>query len=411
MPDDKYAIQVKSVSKDFVLPHQRVSTLKTSFVSLLRFKKRYDIERQHAVSGVSFNVEKGDFFGIVGRNGSGKSTLLKCIAGVYTPNQGSIDVAGSLVPFIELGVGFNDELSGRDNVYLNSALLGFSRSQVDGMYDEIVEFAELDAFMDQKLKNYSSGMKVRLAFSIAIRARSDILLLDEVLAVGDAGFQKKCYEFFREIQNAGRTIIFVSHDLGAVERFCNKAVLLDGGKIVAKGDPKKILEKYQDANVEREEQKEQKEAEQKSNKEEKGGEIHFKNGAKISIKTINQKGEVTKIFGKQEKLTIEVSVTASMPIDESVIGLTLEPFDGKTVFAATTEDVNKTIKLNKGATQKISFEVQNVFPDGVYLVDCALMSVDRATTFARIDNRKLKIVSNDPRHWLLRPDTHITLSD
>lgn len=240
------AIKVEGVSKDFILPHKKRGTLKSFFLSPF---SKYDRVKQHALSNISFEVKKGEFFGIVGRNGSGKSTLLKCLAGVYTPNKGSIEINGSLVPFIELGVGFDPELSGRDNVYLNAALLGFSRAEADGLYEEIVEFAELEEFMDQKLKNYSSGMQVRLAFSIAIRAKSDILLLDEVLAVGDSAFQRKCSRYFEDIKNSDTTVILVTHDMNAVQRFCDRAILLEKGEMVKEGSAQSISDEYRDINM------------------------------------------------------------------------------------------------------------------------------------------------------------------
>ena len=182
--------------------------------------------------------------GIVGRNGSGKSTLLKILAGIYYPSKGEVTVNGTLVPFIELGVGFNPELTGRENVYLNGALLGFSNKEMDAMYDDIWKFAELEQFQDQKLKNYSSGMQVRLAFSIAIRAKGDILVLDEVLAVGDAAFQQKCNDYFKDLKNNGQTIILVTHSMGDVRKFCTRAIMIEGGKIVHDGDPKEVADEY-----------------------------------------------------------------------------------------------------------------------------------------------------------------------
>ncbi len=201
---------------------------------------------QTALRDISFEVKKGEFFGIVGRNGSGKSTLLKLLAGIYTPNEGSIQVAGKLTPFIELGVGFNHELSGRENVFLNGALLGFNRKEMTSMYDDIVEFAELERFMDQKLKNYSSGMQVRLAFSIAIRAKGAILLLDEVLAVGDAIFQKKCYDYFKELKKLKKTVILVSHDSNALQQFCDRAILIESGSIRREGKIGSVINEYTD---------------------------------------------------------------------------------------------------------------------------------------------------------------------
>ena len=237
------AISVSGVSKSFRLPHNRQNSLKGTIVNLIGGGDR-TFETQEVLKDISFEIKKGEFFGIVGRNGSGKSTLLKMLAGIYKPTHGNITVNGSLTPFIELGVGFNPELTGRENVYLNGALLGFNYNEVDSMYADIVKFAEIERFMDQKLKNYSSGMQVRLAFSIAIRARSDILLLDEVLAVGDEAFQRKCYDYFETLRRNKKTVILVTHDMGAVERFCSRAFLVKNGKIVMIGDPKMVSEEY-----------------------------------------------------------------------------------------------------------------------------------------------------------------------
>ena len=235
------SIIVHNVSKDFILPHLLHATLKSR---LIHPRRRSHMEVQHVLDDVSFTVARGEFLGIIGRNGSGKSTLLKVLAGIYPPTGGSVSVFGKLVPFIELGVGFHPELSGRENVYLNGALFGFSTKEVDAMYDDIVSFAELEASMDQKLKNYSSGMQVRIAFSIATRAQADILLVDEVLAVGDAAFQAKCSEHFRSLKRKGTTIVFVTHDMNAVREFCDRAILLEGGKIAAEGDPGEVAQKY-----------------------------------------------------------------------------------------------------------------------------------------------------------------------
>ena len=239
------AVSIKGIHKEFVLPQNKNSTLKQAVVNIIK-KNHKTIYK--VLDGISFNVNKGDFFGIIGRNGSGKSTLLKLIAGVYEPTAGNIYVYGGLTPFIELGVGFNPELSGRDNVYLNGALLGFTRKQMDIMYDDIVAFAELEPFMDQKLKNYSSGMQVRLAFSIAIKADNDILMFDEVLAVGDANFQEKCIKQFEKFKADGKTIILVTHAMGMVEKFCNRAALINAGKVEFVGDPLEAIKAYNKLN-------------------------------------------------------------------------------------------------------------------------------------------------------------------
>ena len=201
-----------------------------------------------ALEDVAFDIRQGEFFGIVGRNGSGKSTLLKCLAGIYEADRGSIAVEGRLSPFVELGVGFDAELTGRDNVLVNGVMLGLTRRQVRERFDDIIAFAELQEFVDAQLKNYSSGMSVRLAFSVAVQVDADVLLIDEVLAVGDASFQEKCFAEFERLKAQGRTIVFVSHDMDAVGRFCDRAMLLEQGRVVDIGDPDSIVEQYQEVN-------------------------------------------------------------------------------------------------------------------------------------------------------------------
>lgn len=240
--NNNIAIEVSGIYKDFDLPHEKEDNFKNKIIH--PFKSKTTVEKQHALKDITFKVEKGDFFGIVGRNGSGKSTLLKIIAEIYTPTKGSVKVNGTLTPFIELGVGFNPNLTGRENVYLNGAMLGFDRKDMDSMYDDIVNFAELEKFMDQKLKNYSSGMQVRLAFSVAIRAKGDILLLDEVLAVGDEAFQKKCYDYFEELKADGKTVILVTHNMQSIKDYCNKALLINDSRMEDMGEPKVVAKKY-----------------------------------------------------------------------------------------------------------------------------------------------------------------------
>lgn len=243
MNDQKPLIEVHNVTKSFFLPHHKNDSIKESIVHIFK-KKPKGGNMNHALKGVSFNVNKGDFLGILGRNGSGKSTLLKIISDIYRPTSGRVKHNGRIVSFIELGVGFKAQLSGRENVYLNGALLGFSKKEIDSMYDEIVDFAELRRFMGQKLKNYSSGMKVRLAFSVAIRANADILILDEVLAVGDAAFKKKCYDYFKTLKNQRKTVILVTHSMNDVREYCSRAILIEKGKIAFEGDAKEAAEKY-----------------------------------------------------------------------------------------------------------------------------------------------------------------------
>jgi ABC-type polysaccharide/polyol phosphate transport system ATPase subunit len=236
------AIEVDRVSKTFRLPHERRTTLKEYFQHPLR---RTQYEQQLALHEVGFSVERGEFFGIVGPNGSGKSTLLKIIAGIYRQDTGTVRVEGVLSPFIELGVGFNPELTARDNIRINGTLLGLSRRQLDERYHDIVAFSELERFVDQKLKNFSSGMQVRLAYAIAIQVDFDTLILDEVLAVGDESFQQKCFKTFMRFREEGKTIVLVTHDLDLIERFADRALLLLDGHVRAIGSPRAVIDSYQ----------------------------------------------------------------------------------------------------------------------------------------------------------------------
>jgi ABC-type polysaccharide/polyol phosphate transport system ATPase subunit len=239
------AVSVERVSKGFHLPHQKYSTLKERALHPFA-SSTHDTLR--ALEDASFEVKQGEFFGIVGRNGSGKSTLLKCLAGIYAIDSGEIDVRGRLSPFIELGVGFNPDLTARDNVVINAIMLGLTRREAQARFDEIIAFAELEEFIDLKLKNYSSGMSVRLGFSTAIQVDADVLLVDEVLAVGDASFQAKCFAEFERMKREGRTILFVTHDMNAVERFCDRAMLIERGSIVRIGPPDGVSKLYSELN-------------------------------------------------------------------------------------------------------------------------------------------------------------------
>jgi len=240
-----HAVVARNVDKTFRVPEERTHTLKER---VLHPRRRTGHEAFRAVRDISFAVEHGEFFGIVGRNGSGKSTLLKCLAGIYALDRGNIWISGRLSTFIELGVGFNADLAARDNVVMNGIMMGLSPREARARYDRVIDFAELGEFQELKLKNYSSGMHVRLAFSVAIQVDADVLLIDEVLAVGDAAFQQKCFDVFNEMRDSGKTIIFVTHDMGAVNRFCHRAMLLERGVCKLIGDPSQVADEYLELN-------------------------------------------------------------------------------------------------------------------------------------------------------------------
>ena len=302
-PNDDVAIKVEGLSKSFKLPTERSNSVKSSIFNLLRGIKGY--KRQNVLKNVNFEVKRGEFLGIVGRNGSGKSTLLKILAGVYYPEKGRVTINGNLIPFIELGVGFNPELTGRENVYLNGSLLGFSNKEMDAMYDDIVQFAELEDFMDQKLKNFSSGMQVRLAFSIAIKAQGDILVLDEVLAVGDEAFQNKCSQFFDKIKkDKTKTVVLVTHSMENVRKYCNHAILIKDGVVKIDGSPKDVANSYSLDNAERFAGKK--------------GETTFSDQVKnLSVKLLSSKQPT-----QNEPVELEISYEVTSDID-TYVGLTL----------------------------------------------------------------------------------------
>lgn len=362
------AIRVSKVSKHFMLPHERSHSLKSAFTSVLKGRKNRTISKQVALKDISFEVKKGEFFGIVGRNGSGKSTLLKMLAGIYQPNSGSIEVNGKLVPFIELGVGFNGELTGRENVYLNGALLGFSKKEIDAQYNEIVEFAELEQFMDQKLKNYSSGMQVRLAFSLATRAKTDILLVDEVLAVGDADFQKKCFKYFRELKKQKKTVVFVSHDMSAVQEYCDRAVLIEASELVLEGNAYKIGSAYTRMFATQDDGPADF---RKMQKRWGHGEAKYSN---VSVDP--------KKLGNDSSITIKTTVKVSQPITELIAGFKIRQPGESPIFGTNTKIKKKELKnLQKGDQITLEWSVPNMFNDGRYMVDIALESQDYAEVY------------------------------
>lgn len=405
------AVEVKNVSKDFKLPHEKVDSIKSAFVN--PFRKKGTVEVQHALNDVSFSVEEGEFFGIVGRNGSGKSTLLKIIAGIYQPTQGKVSVKGRLVPFIELGVGFNPELTGRENVYLNGALMGFSSKEVDQKYDSIVAFAELEKFMDQKLKNYSSGMQVRLAFSVAtVLADSDVLLIDEVLAVGDADFQRKCFEYFKMLKKKKKTVIFVSHDMSAVREYCDKAVLIDNSKLVFSGSSEDVAKEYTKLflpGLHRQQEDERMREEAKSS----AGDAKWgAGGLTIEGFTLSKK----QYDGTDKTIDITYRIKSDKGFEDSINpGFTIKNEQDQPICGTNTnitlQGERKILLSDTKRELTVTWSVPNVFSAGIYTVDPAVLSASNGDTLQWWDEAgSFRVVNEKNTPYPVSPAIKVKIS-
>jgi ABC-type polysaccharide/polyol phosphate transport system ATPase subunit len=360
------AVEIDHVSKTFRLPRQRYSTLKERALHPLR-AMQYD--ELHALNDVHVSIAPGEFFGIVGRNGSGKSTLLKILAGIYRADAGRVAVHGRLSPFIELGVGFNPDLAARDNIVINAVMMGLSRREAKARTEAVIEFAELQEFAELKLKNYSSGMAVRLGFATAIQVDADVLLVDEVLAVGDAGFQQKCFEEFTRLKAAGKTVVFVTHDMHATERFCDRAMLIERGDVLRIGEPREIARAYNELNF--------------------GRLVH---GAPDSARYGDQRaceildawferdGRRTSEVAQHERVAMAFRVRFHERVAEPVFGFSLRNDVGHTFFATTTEQrAMRTGTFEPGEDVTVRIEVDGVMSPTRYELS---PSVARAGTGA-----------------------------
>lgn len=334
------AIKVENLSKKFKIPHERDSTLKQAALHLFNQKTYQEFE---ALKNVSFEVKKGEFFGIIGRNGSGKSTLLKILAGIYVPDKGRVSVNGKLSPFLELGVGFNPQLTARENVFLGGSILGLARKEISEKFNQIIRFAELEDFVDMKLKNFSSGMQVRLAFSLAINVHAEILLMDEVLAVGDSNFQSKCLEEFNRYREQGKTVILVTHDTSVVQRYCDRAMLLRNGSIEKIGKPLDVVGRYTSQNISDEERRLVEEAaveeaskeDEKVEKEEKNKQISIKN-----VEFLNIDGRAQNVFQTGDDIVIRLHYVANKVIAKPVFGLAIYTQDNIHITGPNTRTSN-----------------------------------------------------------------------
>jgi ABC-2 type transport system ATP-binding protein len=361
MPSSPLAIRVQGLEKTFRIPQERTHTLKERALHPLR-RQRYN--ELHVLKQIGFEVQQGEFFGIVGRNGSGKSTLLKCLAGIYGTDAGTIEVAGKLSPFIELGVGFNPDLPARDNVEINAVMMGLNPKVVHDRFDEIIAFGGLEGFVDQKLKNYSSGMQVRLAFSVMVHSDPDVMLIDEVLAVGDAAFQQKCLDVFYRLKAEGKTIVLVTHAMGLVEQFCDRAMLLSDGDIKLIGESHEVGRAYLTENfatthrdlISRDGQP--------------GERVRL-----VEAWVTNEADERVDAMGYGERFTLHVELEALEPISEPGVAMWLTTEDGTRVFSVGARENGGAALTDLEAGERVQFAVTALNPmaAGRYHVGCTVV--------------------------------------
>jgi ABC-type polysaccharide/polyol phosphate transport system ATPase subunit len=337
------------------VPEERSHTLKERALHPFR-KSRF--ESFKALDDVSLEVQRGEFFGIAGRNGSGKSTLLKCMAGIYGVDAGRIWMDGRISTFIELGVGFNQDLAARDNVVLNGIMMGLSPREARARYDAVIDFAELREFEELKLKNYSSGMHVRLAFSVAIQVDAEILLVDEVLAVGDAAFAQKCFDVFHRMRDEGRTIVFVTHDMASLNRFCHRALLLERGGVVHLGEPHEIADRYLEINFGREPQAQ----------DAAGGERGGDGDARVVRTWLEDRsGESQTTVAQGQRVTFRALVRFMVETEDPVASLYLLNEDHVAVVVASTAgSAQGSGRFRSGEEAQFSFSFDNVLAPGRY---------------------------------------------
>ena len=391
------AIEVRELSKAFRIPTHRVDSLKER---LVRPFASSDYRELQALDTISFEVHRGEFFGIVGRNGSGKSTLLKLLASIYRPDAGTIRMAGRLAPFIELGVGFNMELTARENVVLNGVMMGLTPAETRRRLGEVIHFAELEEFVDLKLKNYSSGMLVRLAFSLMLQVDADVLLIDEVLAVGDAAFQQKCADAFHEMKAKGKTIVLVTHEMSTVEAYCHRAMLIHDGEIVRIGDPAEIGREYLRLNFE--------------GGASGGGPSTARESDEVrllDIWTESVGGGRETTFELDQEIVIRAELEMRRDLEDVSVGFILANADGLGIFqfGAAVDGEGESNRVGTGRRVKVKVRLDNPLVPGRYFMHCGVARKGGAGSAALYvhDAVDFLVFGNDNRRGIVSIDHDI----
>lgn len=365
-------IRVDDVVRSYKLFHERHQTLKQAIFA----RRRSVYERFVAVDGVSFAVDPGGAIGIVGENGSGKSTMLKVLAGILRPERGSVAVGGKIASLIELGAGFHPEFSGRDNVFMNASIFGLSRRETAARFDDIVAFAELERFIDSPVKTYSSGMQARLGFSVAVHVDPDVLLLDEVLAVGDAAFQRKCIGRILEFKTQGTTLVFISHDASAVAKLCEQAILLDHGVVTARGETADVLAAYDRLQADRHGSPVDRSVSD-------AGEWGTRRVTIDEFALRDGAGTPTTTFRSGSSLAIEVGFTAHEPVVRPVLRLECRAQDGREI--SRTECQLGDVVTGAGHARLVIEALP--LHEGAFDLTATLMSADDTETYHRFERR------------------------
>lgn len=387
----EYAVEINNVSKMFKLYHENVKSLKEKVM----FLNRRGYEEFWALKDVSAQVRYGETFGIIGANGSGKSTLLKCITRILYPTSGEVVTNGSIAALLELGAGFQPDLTGRENIYLNGSILGFSKKEIDRKFDEIVEFSELGRFIDNHVRNYSSGMFIRLGFAIAISVDPDILIIDEVLAVGDEAFQRKCLERISEIQDSGKTIIFVTHNVEITREICSEVIMLEHGRLVKQGKPREVVNYYHE----------------KMETVGGGGERGNRSIEIVDVAFLDEEGVESSHFITGDDLEVRVSYEAHDPVDDPVFGISIEDYRGFTVYGTNTRLKEMRLGTLRGKGT-VTFNLKSMpMLEGKYNVSLAIHSRDEETVYHWIDRwGSFEMKSDFPDAGVLYVSTDITTS-
>ncbi len=390
------AVEIDGVSKRFRLFHEKYTSLKERAIHL----GKVPYEEFWALRDINIEVLPGETVGLLGHNGSGKSTLLKCIAGILQPTSGEIRTVGRMAALLELGAGFHPDLSGRENVFLNASLLGVSRREVGRKFDDIVSFAELEAHIDQQVKYYSSGMYVRLGFAVAVNMDPEVLLVDEVLAVGDELFQRKCLDRIRQFQREGRTIIFVTHSVDQVRQICDRAVVLDQGEMVACGEPGPAIRTYREHLLRRQQydhlqqlgladESDETEAEGSSEPEPDGTPVNVfgqeaKRNLQVRISSVKfdfPECDRRPYLVSGDPLTISIAYQSTRPVDDLVVGVAVYDMEGRLLFGWNTDTMGVSLGRVDGRGE-ISFSIASLpLLDGTYPVTVGIHSSDHATVY------------------------------